>query len=207
MMTLEEIASKHHDNFSGFCRHYLLLYSLVLGMEAKSVFEFGCGVSSKVILSALQLTGGKLMTCDQKKIEDTGHTEADLLEDRNWRYLQGKSSETVSQLTNETFDFVLHDGSHDRDVVRDDIRNLLPRMKKNALLVIHDTEHPIPYLGLPEGVENALAGCQHSKVTLPYGYGLTLVRVEEDLGNGDIKLAWQKKMPETTANSATPLSF
>jgi len=58
-MDINEIFKHHHGNYGGFCRHYLTLYSMVLGMEAKSVFEFGCGFSSKAILAALEPTGGK----------------------------------------------------------------------------------------------------------------------------------------------------
>lgn len=38
-MNLKEIIKNHHANDAGFCRHYLALYSMVLGMETKSVFE------------------------------------------------------------------------------------------------------------------------------------------------------------------------
>jgi len=59
-MEFEEMLDRHHSDDAGFCRHYMLLYSIVLGMEAKSVFEFGSGYSSKTILKALSKTGGHL---------------------------------------------------------------------------------------------------------------------------------------------------
>ena len=43
---LRSIYNRHHANDAGFCRHYFMLYSIALGMETKSAFEFGCGFSS-----------------------------------------------------------------------------------------------------------------------------------------------------------------
>ena len=71
-MQFDEIVKKHHADDAGFCRHYLLLYSIVLGMETKSAFEFGAGFSSRVILKALQKTGGRLISCEMRDIESVG---------------------------------------------------------------------------------------------------------------------------------------
>jgi len=192
-MQFDEILKKHHTDDAGFCRHYLLLYSMILGMETKSVFEFGCGFSSKVILKALKETGGKLITCDTRPIEGTGNSSEDIEKHKhNWRYIQGDSLSIVKGLKDETFDFVLHDGSHEYKTVEEDIKNILPRCKKNSILLVHDTEHPTDDYKLKKAVKNALRQCKHSKITLPYGYGLTIVRIEQDFGNGEIEIEWRK---------------
>jgi len=45
---------------TGMSPHYPTLYSVVVGLETKTAFEFGTGFSTKTILEALDITGGKL---------------------------------------------------------------------------------------------------------------------------------------------------
>ena len=98
----------------------------------------------------------------------------------------------IKRLKDETFDFVLHDGSHDWKTLKKDIKNILPRMRKNSILLVHDTEHPTRNYKLIKAVKGALHWCKHSKVSLPYGYGLTIERIEEDFGNGEVEIKWRK---------------
>ena len=197
-MNLDYIVDKHHKNDTGFCRHYLTLYSIVLGMETQSAFEFGCGFSTKTILEALKETGGKLITCDPRSIDgseggkSTGNSKEDIEKYAHcWKYIQKISEEGLKDLTDETFDFVLHDGSHTLEIVREDIKTIVPRIKKDGLLLLHDTEHPTSNFNLIDAID--WLDCRFSRVTLPYGYGLTIVRIEEDFGNGEVKIKWRKE--------------
>jgi len=103
------------------------------------------------------------------------------------------SLDILGGLKKEVFDFVLHDGSHDAATVKKDIQNILPRMMRNGIILVHDTEHPTKDYGLPKAVKVALRFRKHSRVTLPYGYGLTIIRVEEDFGNGAVQIRWKKQ--------------
>jgi predicted O-methyltransferase YrrM len=190
---LREILTLHHDDTGGFARHYMTLYSIVLGLETRLAFEFGCGRSTPVILKALEQTGGKLVTAEIRDLEDTDNDEELLERYRGrWDYRQADSRQVARDFTG-ALDFVLHDGSHDADVVREDLQLILPHMRRNAILAVHDTEHPTQSYGLDEAVDVALSGIEHERMTLPYGYGLTMVRIEEDLGNGVVELAWKKR--------------
>ncbi len=153
---------------TGFAKHYLTLYSMVLGMNAQNVFEFGAGFSSLFILEALKKTGGKLTSCDLREIEGTGLTKNDISD--NWNFITGNSIEVVPKIE-EKFDFVLHDGSHEKGVVRRDLENILPKTK--GMILIHDTEHK--GYGLKKEVDGVFG--VYDKVTLPYGKGLTIIRV------------------------------
>ncbi len=160
---------------TGFAKHYLTLYSMVLGMNAQNVFEFGAGFSSLFILEALKKTGGKLTSCDLRDIEGIGLTKSDLSD--NWEFVIGNSLEVLPKI-NEKFDFVLHDGSHEPEVLRKDLENILPKTK--GIVLIHDTEHPrrkeYKFLdGMKKEVDRVFM--VYDKVTLPYGNGLTIVRV------------------------------
>jgi predicted O-methyltransferase YrrM len=192
MASIEEIIKWHHSTVSGFARHYLLLYAVVLGLEAKKVLEFGSGLSSKSILGALGHSTGKLITIDMRSVEETGNSVADLKEYPNWTYLQGASGEVLRSLNEKGFDCVLHDGSHEWRTVFNDLRKVIPLMKKDGLIMIHDTEHPKINYHLLFAVRLALIFVRHEFVTLPYGHGLTVVRIKSNYGHGKISTTWKK---------------
>ena len=186
-MTPDEIFERAHASDGGFCRHYLTLYSVTLGLEPESVFEFGAGNSSKVILSALEHGKGHLYSCDPRdfsKVLGVSHPQ--------WTFFQGTGQHVISTLgDHRAFDLVLHDGSHEAPEVTKDIKKILPYMRQNGILLLHDTIHT--EFGLMEACEEALEDWPHEKVTLPYGYGLTMVRNLKDTGRGKVSPKWRKK--------------
>jgi len=188
-MNPQELFERHHANNAGFCRHYLTLYSIVLGLETKSAFEFGSGFSSKTILMALEKTGGKLITCDQRPLEQTAifYDKNEIKNYSNWTYINKKSIDIFKDIEGKIFDFVLHDGAHDVKTVKQDLKLIMPKMKKNGILLLHDTEHPAYNL------KEAIPEDKISKVTLPFGFGLTIIKIEEDFGNGTIDIRWKKE--------------
>lgn len=193
-MDFEEIIKHHHSDATGFSRHYMLLYSIILGMESKKVFEFGSGISTRVILKAMERTGGKLITCDKRSIAETGNS-AELLEKNKhrWQYVQAESRSAIPEISETGFDVVLHDGAHDYATVKRDIKNILPKMKKGAILLVHDTKHPTRYgQSMIRAVRSALRWHRKEILTLPYGYGLTIVRIKSDYGNGQVSTKWRK---------------
>jgi len=187
----------HKLQTGGFTLHYMMLYSIIYGMEAKNVFEFGCGHTSPVILSALEHTGGKLTTNDKRDIKETGNTP-ELLEQYkdSWRYVQKFSDEALKHdIKGEKFDVVLHDGAHEPQIVMRDIRKIVKHMKQDAILLVHDTNHKsFPYL--PLAVRLGLFPYRYEKVTVPYGFGLTIIRLKSNFGNGKVELTWKKDKSE-----------
>lgn len=191
----ENLISRHHANNAGFCRHYMTLYSIALGMECKNIFEFGSGFSSLAMLMALDKTDGKLISCDKSPIEKTAHTY-DLKKVLNtygqrWTYHQCSSKEALGRLKDEKFEMVLHDASHSPQDVKSDIMAIVNRVKQNGIILIHDTQHPTERYGLDRMVEE-MDWFKHEKITLPYGYGLTIISVKEDFGNGPVDIKWRK---------------
>lgn len=190
---MQEILEQHHGGTSGFSRHYLTLYALALGLEAKRVFEFGAGFSTKTLLAALEKTGGRLTTCDVRALAQTGNGPEMAEQYKGcWTYLQGDSREKVREVSKEVFDLVLHDGSHEWRVVWRDLVTIIPRIKQNGILLVHDTEH-VPTYRLKLAVFLALLFVPHEKVTLPYGYGLTMVRILGNARLGKIETSWEKE--------------
>ncbi|MCR4275096.1 MAG: class I SAM-dependent methyltransferase [Candidatus Campbellbacteria bacterium] len=187
---VQKVISHMGKNSGGFTLHYLFLYNLIIGMEAKNVLELGAGFSTPVILGALEKTGGKLITCDQRSVAETGNDPALKQQYPSWKFLQGKTGETLAQIQDEVFDVVLHDASHDVFPVYQDLRKIIPHVKQNGIILVHDTEHPA--FRLRWAVRLAFLFTPHEKVTLPYGYGLTIVRILKDFGNGEVLLTWKK---------------
>jgi predicted O-methyltransferase YrrM len=192
---LAAIVTRAHGESGGFSRHYLSLYAFVLGLRAKRVCEFGAGFSTVTILEALAQTGGSLITNDQRPIERTNiATELLAAHAARFEYAQGAADGFLARLKGEAFDLVLHDGSHEFSQVFRDLRAVLPRVKKDGLVLVHDTNHPtFPYLRYAATLALWVTGTRYEKVTLPYGCGLTVIRVlSSRRGVGAADVAWRK---------------
>lgn len=189
---IPEINEMYHKTRkpTGFMKHYYTLWSIVEGLEAKDTFEFGTGISTKVICDAISRTGGHHTSCDTRVITDTGLSEAFLEENKErYTFIQGDSR--VVDLPTGPFDFVLHDGSHVPGIVRQDLRKVLKFMKKNSIIIIHDTFND-KYPGMRNAVQTVLAEVENEMITLPYSYGITIIRIIEDFGNGTLETSWRK---------------
>lgn len=176
---LSPIVARAHGAETGFARHYLSLYAMVLGLRAKRVCEFGAGFSTVTILKALEVTGGTLVTNDQRP-RDQINVPEDLFanSESRFEYARGSADEFLPRLKKEAFDLVLHDGSHEFWQVFRDLRAVLPRVKRDGLVLVHDTNHPtFPYLKYAVTLALWVTGTRYEKMSLPYGCGLAVVRV------------------------------
>ncbi len=180
---LNQIVKMHHSREGALSLHYLLIYSIVYGLETQLAFEFGSGGSTKVILEALKRTNGNLISCNivskQELLPDT--------DDHRLTYLHMSSEEAMKRLDHQVFDFVLHDGAHDAATVAADIKAIAPRIKQYGILLVHDTQQS-KLDELREGVIKGLKGIRNSMTTLPYADGLTIIRIEGNEQNGQIEI-------------------
>jgi predicted O-methyltransferase YrrM len=168
-----------------------MLYSLVFGMEAKRVFEFGVGFSTETIKEALKLTDGHLTSVDYRPQES--HND-----DAAWTFYEGKSGQVVPTIIHSPYDLVLHDGSHERYEVTEDLNNILPHIKKGGLLLVHDTNHSRKGLSLKEemlgGIEDSnLKNYEYEYLNLPYSFGLTIIRMLTSDTDEEVKTEWLPK--------------
>jgi len=188
---------------TGLSLFYPVLYSLVVGLETKRAFEFGAGWSTRVILDALKHTYGDLIsisTDSQKDVMIKNETHEGALDDVSWVYsdymqywthIQGKTPdayEILQSKTNKPFDFVLHDGSHTQEVVYKDLVYILPKMKYNSILCIHDVLHSHCGKGMREAAGDALSEYEYEIVTLPYGFGLSIIVLKDNKENGIVEI-------------------
>lgn len=192
-MDLAYLFKPHFDFKRGFALHYLLLYSIVYGLETKTAYEFGAGLSTRVILDALEQTDGQLTSCSLKSREAIGQG---LASNPRWKHHHMKSSQAVRELGKQKFDFVLHDGSHKGEVVEQDLLAIVPHIKQFGILLVHDTQHSLVGEWMRDGMLKGLKGVEYSMVSLPYGCGLTIVRIEGNSKNGQIVVTRRKTNSE-----------
>lgn len=157
---------------TGLAPYYPIIYAAVCGLEARAVFEFGIGESTHVILDALSVTGGMLYSCATTPQVQAG------AEGAPWHYYQGQSEDALAHIPPEVwFDLVLHDGSHAADVVAADLATIARRICRGGLLLVHDALHSYSGAEVRAGIERGLAGVPHVRITLPWAFGLTIVRI------------------------------
>jgi predicted O-methyltransferase YrrM len=192
MNILEEIYEKIDKSDTGFTLHYPMLYSLVLGLESKNVFEFGTGFSTHVILHALAKTGGNLKSCDITHYNDNPNVTEFTKNNKQWQFHYGNSNVTFNQMKHEQYDLILHDGSHVEEEVLLDLENCYSYLKHDGILVTHDTRHHDLGQGMRNAVESFAMGKELEMCTLPYGYGLTFFR-NKDAKQKKVNLTWRKR--------------
>lgn len=201
---------------TGLSMYYPLIYSIVRGMETKRAFEFGAGWSTKVILDALRETEGYLLsisTDSQKDVMVKNQTFEGAWDDvvwaygkymEGWTHFKGQSDTFRADFENSfgrllPFDFVLHDGSHTEEVVFQDLAWVLAKMKYNSILLVHDVLHSKDGPGMRRAVKVALKPYKHEIVTLPYGFGLSIIEMKDNKHNGTVKI----KKNKPTSNHTT----
>jgi predicted O-methyltransferase YrrM len=199
-----------HVNYRkiGMSPHYPTLYSIVSGLETKIAFEFGTGFSTYTILEALKDTGGKLYSVSTNTIDELQQKYC--INQNNWHHSVGKTVDILSnqlkklQENEEKIDFVLHDGAHDYATVLFDLTNILPFMKQYSILLVHDTLHSKCGIDVSAAIKQALHGMNYDRVTLPFGFGLDIIRINGNIFNGSIEIKKNKVGSKYVTNLTDP---
>ena len=193
MNILEQIAAKAQRGDTGMSLHYGFLYSCIVGMESKSVFEFGSGFSTHVILHALEKTGGTLTSCDVTNYSDNPNVTDYTKASKQWNFYHGNSNELFADdVEFDQYDVILHDGSHIGSEVLVDLNNIYPYLKHDGILITHDTKHHTLGVGMMGAAEEFAKDKDLEMCTLPYGYGLTFFRNKANRNN-PVNLTWRKR--------------
>jgi predicted O-methyltransferase YrrM len=168
--TEQELFKEFHGT-SASAKHLLTIYSLIIGTNARIILDMGLGNSTRAALAAAASTGGTVYSCDYDQERFAQYENEQV---PNWRFYCRKSSEFI-ELVPTPFDFVFHDASHEYDIVRTDIEAIVPKMRRFGLICVHDTQHP--RYRLLEAVNDAVQSLDVSHVALPFGCGLSVLRV------------------------------
>ena len=192
MNILEQIAAKAERGDTGMSLHYGFLYSCVIGLESKNVFEFGSGFSTHVILHALEKTGGILTSCDITDYEVNPSITEFTKNSNRWNFYNGNSNEIFEDNSFDQYELILHDGSHIGEEVLVDLNNIYPYLKNDGIIITHDTRHHTLGGGMSKAVEDFVKDKDVECATLPYGYGLTFIRNKANINN-KVELTWRKR--------------
>ena len=196
-LSLSMIQKWFDDRYST-SKHLFLLYSLVRGLNAKHILEIGFGRSSFVLMKAVHETGGQFIVCDKKGLgKNEGFQYLLSKQERGVIiYLHGKSPLAWEYLSESRggLDFAFLDYFGDKNLNIEfcikEIEYCLSFMKKNGIIAIHDTF--VDEYGVKDILGN-LSDKDYKYITLPYCYGLTLIRKTESSLYGELKENFLKK--------------
>lgn len=189
----DRILLKWFNDAYSTSKHLLTLYSLARGLNAKIVVEIGFGRSSFVLARATAENAGRLYTCDVQDFsyllstQEKAVTEFSLGDSANFwtkdwsagidlAFLDYFSAESVS------LDFCLQE-----------ILRCLSFMKANGLVVLHDAM--VEKYQLRQALRLLMEQQNGSLelVTLPYNYGLGIIRYRGPSVFGELEDCFLKK--------------
>jgi hypothetical protein len=138
------------------------------------------------IRAAAALTGGTEYSCDYAS-DRLAHL-VDLQTD-TWKFFLGSSTDYFTWMPQSVaFDFCMHDAAHRYEPVLNDLRQIIPYMKRFGIVCIHDTQQLELGREMSQAVLDAAKEFPVRHVTLPYGCGLSIIRVEES-ANAPVEVA------------------
>ena len=170
-----ELLDAFHQKSGSTGNHLLILYSLVIGLNAKSIVDLGLGWTTRALRAAAVRTGGIVRSCDCDEKRFSGLLEQ---QDSSWKLYLG-ASEKFLQSIEYPFDFVMHDGAHDYFQVKKDLSLILPRMRTFGVICIHDTQQPDLLHDMLSAIRDSSQGYKVSLTNMPFHAGLCIIRVEE----------------------------
>jgi hypothetical protein len=155
-------------------RHLPIVYCLAVGLKAKRIVDLGIGSTTRALRLAAAQTGGTVSSCDFAKAR---FAHLATKQDATWSLYLGPSGEFLRQIEGP-IDFVMHDAAHDYNQVRQDLELLLPKMRRFGIICIHDTQLAELGNGMLAALTDATRNFETSFTTLPFGCGLTILRME-----------------------------
>lgn len=178
-----------HDGYST-SRHLLTLYSMVIGLQAKTICEVGVGRSSFALLLAAKYNNGHVIMCDR-------YDYTDLFSDEEKKYLSyfNEQSDKFWDEAEVGLDFIFMDylSTKKRDAMScyKEIKKAYKKLKQGGMIAIHD---------VCEDKYNAGAGLDLFRekrdaevLKIPYCYGLGLIRRTEASPYGKLNHKYEKK--------------
>ena len=179
-------------------KHLLTLYSVARGLNAKTIVEIGFGRSSFVLARVAYENGGRLITCDRK---DFSYLLSEQ-EKEVTTYING-TSEIIWQRVEGGIDLAFLDYFSDPtmsvEFCMSEIDQCLHRMKTNGLIALHDSL-PDAY-PVVRAMELLSARKNLEALTLPYNYGLGLIRKKDKTDRGSLQDIFFKKPEPVVKNN------
>ncbi len=193
----DELLLKWSRDLYSTSNHLLTLYSIIKGLGAKNILEIGFGRSSFVLIKAVAETGGKLLGCDMRDFSYLLNKR----EKEITTFLCGSSDQIWQKLDNSGFDFAFLDYFSSENILKSfiisEISKCLNCMKTNGVIAIHDST--VKKYAVGDALQNLKKknGFFHNRdleiLSLPYNYGLGLIRKIGPSSYGSLKDNFKKK--------------
>jgi predicted O-methyltransferase YrrM len=171
--TEEQIWEAFHGSGS-FSKHLLTVYSLAIGLNAKTIVDLGIGSTTRALRMAAKRMGAKVLSCDMDAERYSYLREQ---QDENWELFFGASEKFIDGLSGP-IDLVVHDAAHDYYQVKLDLERILPKMRTFGLICVHDTQQPDLNQEMLAAIKDATQGHPISMTNLPFSAGLAIIRIE-----------------------------
>lgn len=172
----DKVIMKWHKDSYSTSKHLLTLYSLVIGLSAKTVVEIGFGRSTFVLARAVSETGGKLISADKKNFSYLLSSE----EKKITESIEGLSTKVWKNryLIKNGVDFAFLDYFSDENLTEafcsSEIKQCLKLLKTNGVIAIHDGNETS--YAISKVIQKIAKGKSAEVIVLPYNYGLALIR-------------------------------
>ena len=188
-----------NDNYSS-SKHLLTLYSIVRGLNAKTILEIGFGRSSFVLARAAYENKGRFIAVDNRDFSYL----LNKAENEVTEFIHGKSDIVWGKLK-DGIDFAFLDYFSSESVsgsfVKSEITKCFSLLKQDGIIAVHNS------IVKKYNIKNAL-NRQKTKMTvlhnsnieiisLPYNYGLALIRKVGSSSYGKLEDQFQTKKSES----------
>lgn len=178
-----------HDQYST-SRHLLTLYSVALGLQAKTILEIGFGRSSFVLARAASENKGRFISCDMRDFSYLFSKEEMAIS----TFHVGMSNAVWSSIdTGIDFAFLDYFSSEEMTLahLEHEISMCISFLKTNSIIAVHDSMDP--RYKVREVITALRVFPEIEYVSLPYNYGLALIRYTGNSHWGRIEDNCKKK--------------
>lgn len=181
-----------HDRYST-SKHLLTLYTLAVGLRAKTIVEIGFGRSSFVLARAASENQGRFYTCDRRDFSYLLSPE----EKKVSTFIHGHSEDLWShpEIKKNGIHFAFLDYFSTLGLpvhyVEEEIRNCCHLLPTNGMLAIHDSmikDYAIHNVVWPR------IGPHLEVIQFPFNYGLLIARNTGPSPYGCLEAPWSKKV-------------
>ena len=128
--------------------HLMNLYNIPVQIGAKTIVEIGAGESTLALTAAANKTEGQFYSIDLKAASvnrSTPGASESLKSEHRYHLIEGDDMEIVKTWDKE-IDFLFIDSSHTYQHTKAEIKAWFPFVKRDSVIMMHDTNHSDPVL-------------------------------------------------------------
>ena len=170
-------------------KHLLVLVSIPVGLNARTIGEIGAGRSTVALTLAASILDAKLICCDRYDYRDV------LKFSELHRFIVGDADKFYSRVASVDFmfiDYLSNKNLSPKDCYRE-IKRAYGLLPQNGILAMHDAFEKKYNVAAALRMFRKKFDKRAEVIVLPYNYGLGLIRKVEPSKHGVLKDTWQKK--------------